>query len=98
MRVVTSCSYSCLSARDSLTLDRYEVTLLALRHSDRPRLPASSKSHIPAGHEFNVRLVNGGKILDREPNYYIDFCHFDSRGHEVIARLLKESLSDVLGP
>ena len=46
--------------------------------------------------EYAVPLVDAGHLLDRDPSVYIDFAHFDARGHEMVAGLLKDVISDLL--
>jgi lysophospholipase L1-like esterase len=41
---------------------------------------------------LRVRLVDAGVEIDRAPDRYIDFCHFDREGHRIVADLLEPLL------
>jgi hypothetical protein len=46
--------------------------------------------------ESGVTFVDGGALLDRRPEVYVDFCHFDETGHRLIADLLAPELRALL--
>lgn len=45
-----------------------------------------------------VRVVDAGSEIDRRPERYFDFCHFDVEGHRVVAELLAGALSTPAAP
>lgn len=46
--------------------------------------------------ESGAVLVDGAAALDRLPSVYYDFCHFDARGHRMLAGLVADSASVLL--
>jgi lysophospholipase L1-like esterase len=46
--------------------------------------------------EYSVDLVDAGRVLDENPSYYYDFCHFDANGHRKVAQLLSMCISEML--
>jgi lysophospholipase L1-like esterase len=42
--------------------------------------------------EYGIAVVEAAKALEDDPSMYVDFCHPDTRGHELIARLLYQSV------
>jgi len=43
--------------------------------------------------EYNIEVIDGGYFLDNTPGVYMDFCHFNENGHEIIAHLFYESIT-----
>ncbi len=46
--------------------------------------------------EQAIPVVDPRQLLDRDPGVYIDFAHFDARGHQMVAGLLKDVISTLL--
>ena len=44
---------------------------------------------------YNVDIVNAGQVLDKNPSYYVDYCHIDQDGHRRVAELLYEHLNNL---
>lgn len=44
----------------------------------------------------NIKVIDGGCILDNDPSFYLDFCHFDERGHGEIANHLKRCVDEIV--
>ncbi|HEU0203903.1 MAG TPA: SGNH/GDSL hydrolase family protein [Burkholderiaceae bacterium] len=45
---------------------------------------------------YAASLVDATQVLDRQPQVFIDFCHFDAQGHRQVGELLAPRLSEVL--
>jgi lysophospholipase L1-like esterase len=45
---------------------------------------------------FEIEVIDAGSVLDQTPGDYIDFGHFDERGHQKVAELLHEPLQRLL--
>lgn len=51
------------------------------------------------GLQYGASLVEAGAVLQEDPSVFVDFCHFDERGHLKIALMLKEAVDKLLpGP
>ena len=46
--------------------------------------------------EYNVELVDAGSVLDQHPSNFLDECHPDEGGHQIIASLLSERIQKIL--
>jgi hypothetical protein len=46
--------------------------------------------------DHDVPLIDASRSLDEDPSMYIDFAHFDERGHEIVAGLLRDVITDLL--
>lgn len=46
--------------------------------------------------EYGIKVVEAAKALEDDPSMYVDFCHPDERGHELIARLLYQSVKPLV--
>jgi lysophospholipase L1-like esterase len=46
--------------------------------------------------QHQVLLIDAAAVLNRDPSVYFDFCHFDERGHLIVARLLADSLAPLV--
>lgn len=42
--------------------------------------------------EHGIPIVEAARELNKTPDVYWDFCHFDERGHETVGRLVAEAL------
>ena len=45
---------------------------------------------------LDLHLIDATEILDRDPSQYVDGVHFDSRGHNAVAGVLKDMIADWL--
>ncbi len=48
--------------------------------------------------EFGVTLVEAGEAMRQDPSFYVDYCHFDERGHRLLAGMLKPVIDTLLVP
>lgn len=48
------------------------------------------------GTQYGVSLVEAGAMLRDDPSLFVDYCHFDERGHRMIALSLKEAVDRLL--
>lgn len=46
--------------------------------------------------QYNIEIVDAGRVLDENYYDYFDICHFDENGHQRVAYLLAEQLSKML--
>ncbi|MDY6987425.1 MAG: SGNH/GDSL hydrolase family protein [Thermodesulfobacteriota bacterium] len=46
--------------------------------------------------EYDLEVVDAGRVLDEDPSDYYDFCHFDANGHRKVAHLLSSRIVDML--
>lgn len=46
--------------------------------------------------EYNIELLDAGKVLEEHPEYYLDECHPNEDGHRKIASLLSERIIKIL--
>ena len=46
--------------------------------------------------QYNIEIVDAGRVLDENYYDYFDICHFDQNGHQRVAYLLAEQLSKML--
>ncbi len=46
--------------------------------------------------ETGATLIDGAAVLDKVPSVYYDFCHFDARGHRMVAELVAATVSPFL--
>ena len=46
--------------------------------------------------EYGIKLVEGSQALENDPNIYLDFCHPNEVGHEIIGHLLYDAVKDIL--
>ena len=45
---------------------------------------------------FDIRLLDAGAVLDQTPSFYYDHrCHFNEKGHAVVADLLLETIDGI---
>ncbi|HXT20998.1 MAG TPA: SGNH/GDSL hydrolase family protein [Thermoanaerobaculia bacterium] len=65
-----------------------------------PLLPGSTyravELEVAAAH--GIELVRAGRLLDRHPDWYFDFCHFTAPGHAAVAGLLARALAAPAAP
>lgn len=45
---------------------------------------------------YGIKLVEASQELDKDPSLYIDNCHPNDLGHEIIARLLYKAVKDIM--
>ena len=69
-----------------------------LSTGDKPIFLDSEYNEImrAVGLEYGVSLVEAGEALKSDPSVYVDFCHFDERGHRTTALMLKEVVEHLL--
>lgn len=48
------------------------------------------------GLQYGVPLVEAGAALNDDPSVFVDYCHFDERGHRITALMLKEAVDRLL--
>ena len=45
-----------------------------------------------------IQVVDAGPVLDRHPEWYLDFCHFGGEGHRAVAALLAAEIPRATAP
>ena len=46
---------------------------------------------------YGIQVVDAGPVLDRHPEWYLDFCHFGGEGHRAVADLLAAEIPRAQG-
>ena len=46
--------------------------------------------------EYDAEIIDAAAELAQKPSVYVDWCHFNSEGHRIIATLLTERIEDLL--
>ena len=46
--------------------------------------------------KYNLEIIDAGQVLDKNPNYYYDFFHFDENGHRKVAHLISKRIAKIL--
>jgi lysophospholipase L1-like esterase len=78
---------------DAQKISRIEKPIVTL-HGGKPLFLDTEYAEIMkrVALDRNVTFVDGTSSLKDHPEYFLDFCHFNRRGHRLIADLLAESI------